>query len=84
MFDHHMLVRDLDHGPVTTTSFGGQVRGGCRLGGLFAVEVGQRRGKVRRRRSPARRTNQNLRSSFRRGRSPMDAETLIGRVCGLG
>ena len=28
--------------------FGGQVLRGCRLGGLFAVEVRQRRGKVRR------------------------------------
>ena len=44
--DHHMLVGDLDHGAGDHNLFGGQVLRGCRLGRLFAVEVGQRRGKV--------------------------------------
>ena len=44
--DHHMLVRDLDHGAGDDDLFGGQVLGGGGLGGLLAVEVRQRRGKV--------------------------------------
>ena len=45
--DDDMLVRDLDDGAGNDHLFRGQILRGGGLGGLFAVEVRQRRGKVR-------------------------------------